>query len=254
MKKLLILLSFISLLFAREDPFTPLITPKESIRPYYGESSVFESANIEFPSSARLIKKIEVTFQNIDGSIESKSIPVSGRIDWRMPLEITQKLNKMQNISKADSAHSNDSKSSKTKSSKAESTKDSIKTNKLDSASQASTKDSTIANKIGFKQESKIQNRNLKTEPYIIDNNNIFISYKGNLKRDFIMQNPFRIVLDLDINKDYYKCNKITINKPYFTLLKYGLHTDFMRIVLELDGSYVYKLEKKDNGILINVQ
>lgn len=88
--------SVFSLSIAREDPFTPVVVPKDSIRPYYGETSVFDSAQIEFPSSARLIKKIEVTFQNIDGSIQTRSVAVRGRIDWRMPLLISQVLNKNQ--------------------------------------------------------------------------------------------------------------------------------------------------------------
>lgn len=192
---------FVSLLFSRDDPFVPLVVPKDSIRPYYGETSVFDKEEISLPSNARLIKKIEITYQNIDGSIETKSVAVSGKIDWRMPLVVSQILDKP------------------------------ISTNTtLDS------KDSSMAN------------------VYKIDNNNIFIAYEGKLLRDFIMKNPDRIVLDFDINMKYYKKNKIDINNPYFTSIKYGLHDDFLRIVVELDGSYIYDIKQTQNGVNINVK
>lgn len=261
-------IGFLSLCIARNDPFTPVIVPKDSIRPYYGESSVFDTAQIEFPSTARLIKKIEVTFQNIDGSIETKSLAVSGRIDWRMPLLVSQVLNKNQSyaissidnktpppspasnivkdinipvdkveskqIKKADSKKSTDKK-------KADFTK------KADSIKKAESKKADSAKKANIKKSAKFT-------PYKINGNSIFISYVGELKRHFIMQNPYRIVLDLEINKNYYKRNRYTLNAPYFKRLKYGLHTNFLRIVLELDGNYVYKLEKLPDGIKINVE
>ena len=68
------------------------------------------------------------------------------------------------------------------------------------------------------------------------------------------MQNPYRIVLDFEINKKYYKKNRYIINQPYFKRLRYGLHTSFLRIVLELDGNYVYELEKRADGVKINVK
>lgn len=250
-------IGFLSLCIARNDPFTPVIVPKDSIRPYYGESSVFDTAQIEFPSTARLIKKIEITFQNIDGSIETKSLAVSGRIDWRMPLLISQVLNKNQSyaISSIDNKTPPPSPANNI-------VKDiNIPVDKVESKQpkKADTKKITDKKKAdSTKKADSAKNANIKKSakftPYKINGNSIFISYVGELKRHFIMQNPYRIVLDLEINKNYYKRNRYTLNAPYFKRLKYGLHTNFLRIVLELDGNYVYKLEKLPDGIKIDVE
>lgn len=275
-RALILLFGFFSLCIARNDPFTPVIVPKDSIRPYYGESSVFDTAQIEFPSTARLIKKIEVTFQNIDGSIETKSVAVSGRIDWRMPLLISQVLNSNQSyaISSIDNKMPPPSPANKivkditipvdkveTKSTKSPA-KDSKKTqdSKDSKQTQSSKKqaNSHITQKSQAQKEAKkstqTSSKKVPNPPYKIDGNSIFISYVGGLKRHFIMQNPYRIVLDFEINKKFYKRNRYAINKPYFVRLKYGLHTNFLRIVVELDGNYVYELEKLADGIKINVK
>ena len=296
-----------SLSIAREDPFTPVVVPKDSIRPYYGETSVFDSAQIEFPSSARLIKKIEVTFQNIDGSIQTRSVAARGRIDWRMPLLISQVLNKNQitqkNIDKTptpspkpkktmvkavdiplDNAESKETITRESEDSAREmrisgdSLRDSRDLSKIaqDSPRNDSPKNSQDSPKIAQTQDSAPQvriiskpreistdsaknitkntSRTNKFTPYLVNGNSIFISYGGGLKRHYIMQNPYRIVMDFEINKKYYKKNSYTINQPYFKRLRYGLHTHFLRIVLELDGSYVYTLQKRTDGVKIDVQ
>lgn len=291
----------LSLSIAREDPFTPVVVPKDSIRPYYGETSVFDSAQIEFPSSARLIKKIEVTFQNIDGSIQTRSVAARGRIDWRMPLLISQVLNKNQiaqirNIDNKTPPPSpkpkktmvkavdiplevDESKETITRESAdsaramriagntatSQAQDSSIDAQKVDSPKIDSQKDSTPQVRILSKprkiatdsaQDSAKSSRQSpsKSVPYSVNGNSIFISYAGGLKRHYIMQNPYRIVMDFEINKKYYKKNSYRINQPYFKRLRYGLHTHFLRIVLELDGSYVYNLEKLADGVRINVQ
>ena len=322
MKKF-VLIAICSLAFAREDPFTPVIVPKDSIRPYYGETSVFDSAKIEFPSSARLIKKIEVTFQNIDGSIQTRSVAARGRIDWRMPLLISQVLNKNQiaKVKNADSkAQSQTPKTTKTpaktmvkavdipsKETIVRESEDSARemrisggslnsnvanaTNATDSSenkiivaqdssdlgnSSDSNKDLTqntqdkqeqviskprqieadSAQDLTKKSQKTADSRKSanKSAQYFVDGNSIFIAYQGRLKRHYIMQNPYRIVLDFEINKKYYKKNSYSINAPYFKRLRYGLHTNFLRIVVELDGSYVYDLEKRKDGVKINVK
>lgn len=292
MKKIVCLLIFCSILFSRDDPFSPLITPKDSIRPYYGEREFFNSARITFPSTARLIKKIEVTFQNIDGSLETKSIPLSGKIDWQYPLVLSHdtknsalkdttlesKKKKKQDSKveskdkkRVDSKDSTAKKPSKIIESKADSNasmpQDSVilniedsKIDKKDINSQVfkpnKIVESSIDSKDSKKQDSKATTKKSKTSTkyYEISGNNILLKYKGNLKRHFIMQNPYRIVLDFTQSGKHFDKNKIAINKPYFKTLRYGIHTNFIRIVLELDGSYIYEVSKKDNGVLINVK
>ena len=313
MKILMLMLIFFGISAGRDDPFTPLIVPKDSIRPYYGESSVFESAKIDFPSTARLIKKVEVTFQNLDGSIETKSVALSGRIDWQVPLLVTQILNKNQryalsnienktpppapkntmvkdinipldkneidaikkaesNAKKVDSAPKKvDSSVKFADSKKAESN---AKSNARFAESNAKKADSAPKITESKKAESKIAESNKKSiktpaestkshnppkkstkfTPYKINGKSIFIAYNGRIKRHFVMQNPYRIVMDFEINKKFYKQNRYTLNSPHFKRLKYGLHTKFLRIVLEMNGSYIYELGVREDGVQINVK
>ena len=149
------------------------------------------SAEINLPSTARLIKKVEITYQNIDGSIDSVDLNLNGKIDWRSPLKLSH----------------------------------------------------IVLEKSPLK----------KDKGYYIDNNNIYIEYIGALQRDFIMQNPYRIVLDFDINMKYLR-KKINLDGKYFKSIRYGLHNNFIRIVIELNGDYVYSLIKDKNGVNINVK
>ena len=96
--------------------------------------------------------------------------------------------------------------------------------------------------------------KSAKFTPYKIDGKSIFIAYNGRIKRHFVMQNPYRIVMDFEINKKFYKQNRYTLNSPHFKRLKYGLHTKFLRIVLEMNGSYIYELGVREDGVQINVK
>lgn len=313
-KILMLMLVFLSVSVARNDPFTPTIVPEDSIRPYYGESSVFDTAKIEFPSTARLIKKIEVTFQNLDGSIESKSVALSGRIDWQKPLLVTQVLSKNQRYALSNienkmpppapknnmvkdiniplegqeikiaesSAESNKKSTKKAPDSakiKVEKAPDSAKEEKIldfaksqNLAKDSAQKDSAPSTKADIKASTKAsaqaknstnpaksqtppKSQNLaKFTPYKINGKRIIIAYNGALKRHFVMQNPYRIVMDFEINKKFYKQNRYTLNSPHFKRLKYGLHSNFLRIVLELNGSYVYDLGVLVDGVQIDVK
>lgn len=443
-------------LFSREDPFVPLVTPKESMRPYYGETRVFDREEITLPSNARLIKKVEVTYQNIDGSIEKKSLDLSGRIDWRLPLVLSQTLdsppknapkstksgakNEAKRAKNAEDSHKDstqDSRDSRGLDSPEDSLKDSPKNGAKTAAAAKSPakdspqkatnpKDSSTAktatpsddeaiflleesrtklrkqkdsreskpsgnleqgaiienaaisaapseNNAGFgtgfaaksknekpqksapqvatnaptsaanhsPEKSSVQkpaanaaqsaakknlgadsarnsganpanlsnpataiNRanpktpatsataanpvnpkspanpapaepnfganpepkivaappapknypNPKNAAFIAEGKSLFIAYDGALQRHFMMKNPSRIVLDFDKNMSFYKPAPLRVDKPHFRSIRYGLHDGFLRVVVELEGSYVYGVAKMANGVVVNVE
>jgi hypothetical protein len=87
-KLVLILLCFVLSINARENPFETVVSPlvagkttqiKESRRD-------FESATVQLPSSARILKNISVEFQNLDGSIGEEMVAIEQNIDWHQPL------------------------------------------------------------------------------------------------------------------------------------------------------------------------
>lgn len=46
--------------------------------------------SIQLPSNARELKSVTLTFQNLDGTLESKQLLVDKTIDWHYPIKITQ--------------------------------------------------------------------------------------------------------------------------------------------------------------------
>lgn len=82
-----------TLLVARENPFFPMVNieelPLSNNNPDFKSS--LEKVDIKLPSSARVLKKVEITFQNLDGSIETREVEIDRAIDWHKPLELQQK-------------------------------------------------------------------------------------------------------------------------------------------------------------------
>ncbi|RDU65915.1 AMIN domain-containing protein [Helicobacter didelphidarum] len=55
--------------------------------------------NIQLPSNARELKSVSLTFQNLDGTTETRELKVDKTIDWHYPIKITQQ-EAIRNISK----------------------------------------------------------------------------------------------------------------------------------------------------------
>ncbi len=49
-----------------------------------------KNASLTLPSSARILKQVTVKFINIDGSVGTKTIMLSNKIDWHVPIFISQ--------------------------------------------------------------------------------------------------------------------------------------------------------------------
>lgn len=77
---------------ARENPFQSVITPKLE---EHNPPSMYQEplSNVEFvlPSTARILKSVQISYQNLDGSIETKTIQLDESIDWHYPLMIAQR-------------------------------------------------------------------------------------------------------------------------------------------------------------------
>jgi hypothetical protein len=91
-KALYISLIVASTVFARENPFfstdenlnLPMTSNKGSNKP------PLTSMTYNFPDQARVLKEATFTFQNADGSLETRKIEIDQSIDWHNPLVLTQ--------------------------------------------------------------------------------------------------------------------------------------------------------------------
>lgn len=89
---LLILCVLYCALWARDNPFESVITQKEEEhKPQNMHQEPLSSIEFVLPSTARVLKSVQVTYQNLDGSIENKIIQLDENIDWHYPLLIAQK-------------------------------------------------------------------------------------------------------------------------------------------------------------------
>jgi hypothetical protein len=96
MKKLLLFcLLIVSVTSARENPFfpsegvkdLPITSNSDRRRPQLTRSA------ITLPDSARILKKVTIKYQNMDGSLQSKSIVLDHNVDWHVPIFISQSYN-----------------------------------------------------------------------------------------------------------------------------------------------------------------
>ncbi len=93
MNKTLLLSSLlITALFSRENPFFSL--SEGGILPISSEKNEHKppltSMTYNFPNNSRLLKDVSFTFQNIDGSFETRKLEIDQTIDWRSPLVLSQ--------------------------------------------------------------------------------------------------------------------------------------------------------------------
>ncbi len=96
MKKTFILSALLTTaLFSRDNPFfsteensaLPLSSNKTVTKPLMG------SLSYHFPDHARILKEATFTFQNVDGSIETRRIEIDQGIDWHTPLILSHTHN-----------------------------------------------------------------------------------------------------------------------------------------------------------------
>ena len=77
---------------ARENPFFPSQTDEDLTVTSNKEQQILslERASITLPSSARMIKRVTIEYENMDASIQTKSIDLDNLIDWHLPIFVSQ--------------------------------------------------------------------------------------------------------------------------------------------------------------------
>jgi hypothetical protein len=84
-------LSLFFSLNARENPFfnvNEINMPLTSNQNFSKEP--LKRASLSFPSTARIIESVTVKYKNLDGSIQTKKLILDKKIDWHLPVFISQ--------------------------------------------------------------------------------------------------------------------------------------------------------------------
>jgi len=90
MRILLFLLVSINL-FARVNPFEPVVTNKNN---HIIQKQIFKEKTIQLPNDARILKSVIFKYQTLTSSIKEIEIPINKAIDWHNPLYLSTKIKK----------------------------------------------------------------------------------------------------------------------------------------------------------------
>lgn len=230
-------LLFISLfLFARENPFVPIVninnpSPIEEIK---------ELQKIAFnvPSDARILNKIKLIYTNVDGTLKEYEIDINQGLDWH---KVYMLLDARELSIKEDKEQKTELK-----------VEDKIKLalNKEEEKEQP-IKTPEIVEEV--KQYKPLEYTFSNDFSVILDKKNIHIKTHNNLLREFSLKNPNRIVMDFKTN--YVLQNKhFKMETDYVDEIYSGVHRNFYRLVIKLDGIYDYDIQKNVGEYIIKLK
>ena len=155
---LLLALSLFVSLQARENPFFP--SEGEKDLPFTSNESTkipkLKKASITLPSHARVIKKVTIEYENLDASVEKRSIDLNNAVDWHLPIFISQNYAE-QTVQKA-----------------------------LDTSIKKVIKKKNVYKSVG----------KIKHSAFFVSDKNLKIVTDDKLIRNFLLGQPHRIVMD----------------------------------------------------------
>lgn len=202
-------------LLARENPFFPTSEGLDLPISSNEDASLAKltKESIKLDSSSRVIKKVTIEYQRLDGSMATKSLDINKQIDWHKPIYISQEI---------------------------------------DEQKPKTLEQKTIIEPKKQEQPPQISSENFLTvtslpQKISLMDKKILLYSSDELERSFVMSEPCRVVLDFK-STNRVKNQNIKLDKSIFTQLKVGFHDGYYRLVFELDGKYKHKLTKKETG------
>jgi len=214
-KKFIFIVLFLTTitLSARENPFKAVNTTNTMGKATYKKDARenFSNQKVKLPSTARILKKVELSFQNLDGSIETKSVEVDKKIDWHDEL-ILKKVNDIDEI--------------------------------ISAPVEMPVKEKA-------KKKTEISFKNIAH--FTISGKELHVKTKDKKIRDFLITNPHKIVLDFKNELSFYT-KVYNLKTKNYKLITIGKHSGYYRVAIELDGKYLYNIQKVKDGYIINLR
>ena len=235
MQKILwLFLSLAVILEARENPFETSMSPQTvgKTTQIKDELTDFKSTTLTLPSSARILKSASVTFQNLDGSISEEIVAIDQNVDWHLPLMLSQKTET--NAPKPSAPVVTPPSIEK---------KDLPPAPLLKEEKPSSTANTNASN--AFKLNEDLS--------FFINQNEITIFTKESKIRDFLIADPYKVVIDFK-KVNAYGTKSLEFNKAPFVSATLGSHDGFYRIALLLDGHYRYDLQAFNGGYIVKLK
>jgi len=220
--------------YARENPFETTASALSSGKTTQIKENKtdFESAKITLPSSARILKSVSVAFQNLDGSISEEIVSIEQNVNWHEPLILSKKADENKTKTPA------------------------VLSNALLGANKVDEKKSIQEIPLPPSILPKIKDKTINLTDNIsfeIVKNEIKILTKDIKIRDFLVSEPYKVVIDFKKNSSY-PTKTVLLESIPFVSATLGNHDDFYRIVILLDGHYRYDLLSVDGGYSIKLK
>lgn len=220
--------------YARENPFETTGSAQSigKTTQIKENKTEFESAKITLPSSARILKSVSVAFQNLDGSISEEIVSIEQNINWHEPLILSKKADENKTKTPA------------------------VLSNALSGVSKVEEKKSVQEMPLPQNILSKSKDKTINLTDNIsfeIVKNEIKILTKDTKIRDFLVSEPYKVVIDFKKNSSYPTKTVLLESLP-FVSATLGNHDDFYRIVILLDGHYRYDLQTIDGGYSVKLK
>ncbi len=118
--------------------------------------------------------------------------------------------------------------------------------------SQANVNNTVISSAAVSDKEIKVDSKdgelaNFKFISFSSKGKTIRINTKDKYLRNFLIVNPYRIVVDFKSDHTFSSFTRLLPNSIVKSI-RVGNHDDFYRVVLELDGQYKYTFSQDSNG------
>ncbi len=203
------------LCFSRDNPFASV----ENISKFTkiaSKNNNFKQKDFNLPDSARVLKKVEVYYQNLNGSVSKQLVNIDKKIDWHDTFIITYKNGKIKTLPKRGIA---------------------VKIKKQELTKKDTIRTFSFKDFISFKVGGK----------------SIKIFTKDSKIRDFLVDNPYKIVIDFKRDANFLT-KSFKVNMPPFVSIVLGNHDKYYRVAIELDGQYIYDLKKEKGDYIITLR
>ena len=238
-----ILWLFLSLaitIHARENPFEMSYSPASvgKTTQVQDDRTDFNGTTLTLPSSARILKSASVTFQNLDGSISEEFVAIEQNVDWHFPLVL---VSQNQFIQKPVTTVPPSIETKKAPEKKAVET--SVQPIKEEKTTLIPPE--TVKKDATYKLTESIS--------FFINEKEITIFTKESKIRDFLIADPYKVVLDFK-KVTNYATKTVEFQKAPFVSATLGDHDGFYRIAILLDGHYRYDLQPFNGGYIIKLK
>lgn len=279
MKKIYILLVAIGVLaYGRGNPFVSTSSNSEQSTQtsnVLNQYKDFDKKEIKLSDQARVLKYVAVGYQILDGSIEEKKVLIDKRVDWHDPLILMANRPKPKVAEQKQKAPAKAVTVTKVADAPKKDIADEAKKliPKEDKTVVLEAENRPVEKKLKKKklharglliQAKQLQQPTFSQEKYEVLKSyklNYLFSFgvgkrylvmhpKGELIRDFVMRDPYRLVFDFKKRNSFYTKSKRLSIEP-FAKARIGSHDSYYRVVFTLDGASPYKITRHTSSEII---